>query len=136
MAGLDGVSVRQDAPVFPRVAAVRQGLLHLRPFLGAADIHLGAENLLDEDHGAVRRACLDMAPLVPEALRLPALTAWVFGKLAVHAQRPADAVLARLAPASAWFLERPAWADGSEELRAPRRAVAARYKPDAGQSAA
>jgi hypothetical protein len=136
MAGLDGVSVRPDAPVFLQVAAVRQGLLHLRPFLGAEDIRLGAENLLDEDHGAVRRACLDMAALIPEALRLPALTAWAFGKLAVHVQRPADAALARLALALVLFPERPAWADGSEERRASRRAVAAPYKPDAAPFAA
>jgi hypothetical protein len=128
--------VRPDAPVFPLVAAVRRGLQRLRPFLGAADIHRDAENLLDADHGVVRRAGLDRAALILEALRLPDLMAWAAGKLAVRALLPADAVLDRLDPASACFPELPALADGSAERVMLRHAVAALCIPDAAPSAA
>jgi hypothetical protein len=136
MAGLDGESVRPDAPVFRQVAVDRLGLLHRRPFLGVADIHQGAENLLDADLGVVRRAGLDKVALILEALRLPDLMAWAAGKLAVRALLPADAVLDRLDPASACFPELPALADGSAERVVLRHAVAALCIPDAAPSAA
>ena len=136
MAGLDGESVRPDAPVFPQVAEARLGLLHRHPFLGAVDIHRGAENLLDADRGVVRRAGLDKVALILEARRLPDLMAWAAGKLVVRALLPADAVLDHLDPASACFPEHPALADGSAERLAPRHAVAALYIPDAAPSAA
>jgi len=135
MAGLDGESVRPDAPVFPQVAEAHLGLLHRRPFLGAVDIHRGAENLLDADRGVVHRAGLDTEAVILEA-RLPDLMAWAAGKLAVRALLPADAALDRPDPASACFPEHPALADGSAEQLVLRHAVAALYIQDAAPSAA
>ena len=129
------MSGRPDAPVFLQVAEARRGLQRLRPFLGVADIRRDVESLLDADHGVVRRDGPDMEALILEARR-PDLMALAAEKLAVRAQHPADVALGRLALASAWFPERPALADGSEERRVLRRAVAALYKPGAGQFAA
>lgn len=136
MAGLDGVLARPDVPVFLLVAAVHLGLRHLRPFLGAVDIRQGAENLLDADLGAVRRAGLDTVAVIPEALLLPDLMGEAAEKLAGRALLPADAVLDRLALASVLFPERPAWADGSEEHWVRWRAAVVLCIPGADQFAA
>ena len=82
---------RPDVPVF-LLAAV--GHLGLRlPFRGVADSHPDAVSLLDADHGAVRRVCLDMVDAIPEDRRgLPVRMDEAAGKLAVREPRLADAV--------------------------------------------
>jgi hypothetical protein len=129
------VSGRPDAPVFLQVAEARRGLQRLHPFLGVADIRRDVESLLDADHGVVHRDGPDREALILEARR-PDLMALAAEKLAVRAQHPADVALGRLVLASVLSLEHPALADGSEERRVLRRAVAALYTPGADQFAA
>ena len=86
---------RPDVPVFPP-AAVGHLVLRL-PFRGVADSHLDAVSLLDVDHGAVRRVCLDMVDAIPEDRRgLPVQMDEAAGKLAAREPRLADAVPDRL----------------------------------------
>ena len=128
---------RPDAQVCLRVAAVHQDL-RLRPFLGAADIRRGAENLLDADHDAVRPVCLDMVGAILEG-RWGLRPVWGAGKLAVRElRRLADVVLDHLDKV-ALNPERLAWADSAAaaltELQ-DAAAAPALYKPGAGRFAA
>ena len=86
---------RPDVPVFPLAAVGRLGLLH--PFPGVADSHPDAVSLLDADHDAVRRVCLDTVDAIPEDRRgLPVQMDEAAGKLAARELRLADAVPDRL----------------------------------------
>jgi hypothetical protein len=99
MAGLDGALARPDVPVFLPAAAVHLGL-RLLPCPGVADSHRDVVNLSDEDRGAVRQVCFDIAGAIPEGLRghlgLPGRMAGAAERLAGREPRPADAVLGRL----------------------------------------
>ena len=118
---------RRDAQVCQVLAAATLGL-H-RPFPDAAEIRLGAGNLLDAGHGAVHLAFLGMADAIPEALRgLKVLDAEKLAGLSPH---PADVVPDRLA--SVWNPERLAWGVLAERSMAvPDVAAAELYTQDAG----
>lgn len=125
---------RPDVPVFPLVAVGHLGLL--LPCRGVADSRPDAESLSDADHGAVRRACLDMVDAILEVrwgrqVRL----AWAAGKLAGREPRLADAVPARPGPAWVVFPGLPALI-ALVERWARVRAVAEPYKRDEALSAA
>ena len=122
---------RPDVPVFPQAAVVHLALLH--PFRGEADSHPDAESLLGADHDAVRLVDPDMVDAIPEDLR--GRTAVAAGKLAAREPRLADAALDHPGPAWALFLERLAWNVPAKRL-AQQHAAEARYKQDAGRSAA
>jgi hypothetical protein len=128
------VLVRRDVPVFPQVVVGRQDLL--RPSRGVADNHLDAESLLDADHDAVRRVCLDTVDEILEGhwglqVRLDEAAE----KLAAREPRLADAVLAR--PDLAWAVCLAILAlVGLVGRWARRRAAAALYIPDEVLSAA
>jgi hypothetical protein len=129
---------RPDVPVFPLAVAVPLDLC-LHPFPDVADIHLDAENLLDEDRGVVHPACFGMADVVLEVLRRRDLMAADVGILAGREQlHLADAVLDRLE--KAWSLEHPAWSGSAAARLAelPDAAAAALelYKPGVVQFAA
>jgi hypothetical protein len=132
--GLGGALAHPDVPVFPQAAV---GHLGLRlPFRGAADIHLDAESLLDADHGAVRRACLDTVDAILEDHRdLPVHPDEAAEKLAVREPHLADAVPARPDPAWVAFLGLPA-SVALEGRWVRLRAAAALCTPDEGLSAA
>ena len=119
---------RPDVPVFLQAAV---GHLGLRlPFRGVADSHPDAVSLLDADHGAVRRVCLDTVDAIPEDRRgLPVRMDEAAGKLAVREPRLADAVLARREIAWAAFPEIRA-SVGLVERWAQLRAAAELYTPD------
>ncbi len=106
------------------------------PFRGVADSHPDAVSLWDADHDAVRRACLDMEDVNPEARRgrLDRLV-WAAGKLAVREPRLADAVLAHPGSALAENLGHPALI-ALVERWAQVRAAAELCKPDEALSAA
>ena len=125
---------RPDVPVFPLAAVGRLGLLH--PFPGVADSHPDAVSLLDADHDAVRRVCLDTVDAIPEDRRgLPVQMDEAVGKLAVREPRLADAVPAHPDSALAAFPGLPAWI-ALVERWARRRAAAELYIPDEAPSAA
>jgi hypothetical protein len=123
-----------DVPVFPQAAV---GHLGLRlPCRGVADSHPDAESLLDADHGAVRRACLDTVDAILEDHRdLPVHPDEAAEKLAVREPHLADAVPARPDPAWVAFLGLPAWG-ALVERWARRPAAAELYIPDEAPSAA
>lgn len=125
---------RPDVPVFPQVAV---GHLGLRlPFLGVADSHPDAVSLLDVDHGAVRRVCLDTVDAIPEDRRgLLVQMDEAAGKLAARELRLADAAPDRLEIAWAAFPEIRA-SVGLVERWAQLRAAAELYTPDEALSAA
>jgi hypothetical protein len=133
-AGPDGVLARPDVPVFLQAAV---GHLGLRlPCLGVADSHPDAVSLLDVDHDAVRRVCLDTVDAIPEDRRgLPVQMDEAAGKLAVREPRLAGAVPARREIAWAAFPEIPA-SVGLVERWAQLRAAAELYTPDEALSAA
>jgi hypothetical protein len=129
---------RPDVPVFLQVAAVHL-CLRLRPFLGAADIRLVAESLLDADRVvAGHQVYFDMADAVLEGLHRQGLMAVGAGKLAARARLPAaDVALDRLEKVLS--PEHPAWS-GSAAARSAAladavAAVRELYKPGAVQSA-
>jgi hypothetical protein len=89
------VLVLPDALVFPALAEVRP-VLRRRPCPGAAEI-LNAERWLDAVRDAVHPVCYHrmVGAILEGHLARRALKAAGAGKLAAHAQRPADAVLVR-----------------------------------------
>jgi hypothetical protein len=122
---------RPDVPVFPQAAVVHRDLR--LPFRGVADNHPAAVSLLDADHDAVRRACLDMVDAILEGLR--GRRALAVGKWAAREPRLADAALDHPDPAWALFPEPLAWSVLAKRW-AQRRAVVARCKQDAARFAA
>jgi hypothetical protein len=135
MAGLDGALVPPDVPVFPQVVAGRLGLL--RPSRGAADIRQDAVSLLDADLDVVRRVCPDTVDAILEDHRgRPVHLDEAAEKLAGREPRPADAVLAHLAPAWTACLGLPASAADFVERWARPLAAAALYIQDEAPFAA
>src|SRR5215472_13266069 len=96
----------------------------LHPFPGVVEI-LNAERWLDADRDVVRRVCHRIRGESREVR--PGLKAAAAGKLAAHAQRPADAVLGRRASAVHRAHPEARWMAPAFSAAVPYRRAAGRF---------